>query len=104
MSIIRQTIESPLVQGADEEIIYSITTTSWGSSPGSVAVKGYDITGGAYTDVTSTIISGSASVVGDVITLPVVKAMTAGKVYKIEVYFVSGTQKFECYFLIECEL
>jgi hypothetical protein len=103
MSIIRQVIESPLVQGDEEQIVYSIRTTPWGAAPSNVSVKGYDVTGGAYTDVTSTILSGAAAVAGDVITLPVVKSMTQGKVYKIEVYFESGSQKFECYFLVECE-
>ena len=55
--------ESPIVQGEDEIITYDLTTTPWGSSPTNVTVKVYDITDGAETDVTTTIIpTGEASV------------------------------------------
>ena len=104
MSITRQVLESPLVQGVDETIIYSIRTTPWGAGPGSVAVEVYDVTGGDYTDVTSSVVTGSPSVLGDVITLPQIGNLEENKVYKVEVYFEAGSQEFECYFLIEGEL
>jgi len=103
MSVIRQVVESPLVQGVDENIIYSIRTTQWGSSPSNVDVKVYDITAGDYTDVTTTVVTGVAGVVGDVITLPKIGSLTAVRVYKVEVYFESGSQDFECYLIIQAE-
>ena len=90
-------------QGNDEAIIYSVTTTSWGSNPTSVVVKAYDVTGGIRTDVTDTVLSGSASTVGDVITLPAVTGLTAGKGYRIEVKFTSGGNTFEPYIEIIAE-
>jgi len=80
--------ESPIWVGADETVTHSLTTTPWGSSPTGVAVKLYDNTG---TDVSSTKLSGSASVNGDVITLPAITGLTAGAEYRLEVKFtVSG--------------
>lgn len=90
-------------QGNDEQIIYSITTTSWGSTPTSVSYKVYDVTGGDRSDVTSTTMTGSATVVGDIITLPALKSLTASKTYRVEVTFTSGGNVFEPYFIVNSE-
>jgi hypothetical protein len=95
----RQTIERNLVQGADEQIIWSLTTTPWGSSPTSVTVVAKDIDDD-YNPVSDTVLSGSASVSGDVITLPTLKSLTAGKRYRIEVKFTVDGQILEAWFLI----
>ena len=47
---IRKVKESPLVQGVDERIAYTLTTTPWGSSPSSPSVVVKDEDG---TDVTA---------------------------------------------------
>ena len=101
----RETQETDIKQGEDESLVYTITTTPWGSSPTGIAVKGYEIAqNGQRTDVTSTIMpTGSASAAGDVITLPAITALTAGKNYRIEVKFTSGSNTFEPYFMIEAE-
>jgi hypothetical protein len=103
MSEIREAAESPLVQGVDEQIIYTLTTTAWGSSPGTITVAAFDVTGGGETDVSATVLSGTASAVGDVITLKKLKSLTAGKVYRVEVKFTCGSNVFECYFIVEAE-
>ena len=90
-------------QGNDESIVYTLTTTSWGSSPTSVEVKAYDITGGNRTDVSDTVLTGSASTADDVITLPAVGGLTANHMYRIEVKFTSGGNVYEPYFEIEAE-
>ncbi len=90
-------------QGTDEQIIYSITTTSWGSTPTSVTYKVYDVTGGSRTDATITTMTGDATVSGDVITLPALKGLTVNKVYRVEVKFTSGSNIFEPYFVINAE-
>ena len=96
--------ESPIVQGEDEIITYDLTTTPWGSSPTNVTVKVYDITDGAETDVTTTIIpTGEASVSGDVITLPPLRAMTVGHRYRAEIKFTAGGNTLEAYCIIEAE-
>ena len=98
----REIVEGKLYQGVDEQIIYSLTTTPWGSSPASVSVKAYDASDG-YADVTATVLSGSVSVAGDIITLPKVKSLTLGHLYRIEVQFtVTGSATpFEAYVQIE---
>ncbi len=91
----REVKESPLAQGADEQIAYSLTTTPWGSSPSSVSVKIYNLATGV--DLTTTNLSGSASAAGDVITTPLVTALVAGVSYKLEIKFTSGTSIFEAF-------
>lgn len=103
MTISREVKESKLLQGADEKIAYQLTTTPWGSTPTSVAVKCYDITTGARTDVTSANLSGSASVNGDIITCPVLQSLTAGNWYRLEIQFVSGGNTWEAYAVIQAE-
>lgn len=99
----RAVIEGRLFQGADEQIAYTLTTTPWGSSPSGVAVKAFDVTDGAKTDVTATVLSGAASVSGDVITLPRLVDLTARHVYRLEVQFTSGGNVFEAYAVVEAE-
>lgn len=91
-----------LLQGVDEEILYTITTTNWGSSPTSVAVVAKDISN-SNADVSSTVLSGSSSVSGDVITTPVVKSLTVDHRYRIEVKFTAGGSVWEAYFLLDAE-
>jgi hypothetical protein len=98
---IREAIQSPLVQGVDEQISYTLTTTPWGSSPGSLAVV---VKNEAGTDVTSTVMpSGSPTAVGDVITLPALKSLTAGTTYRVEVRFTCGGNVFEAFFRVTAE-
>jgi hypothetical protein len=88
MTIQRKIIESPLKQGMDEQIVYTLTTTPWGSSPSNVTVVLKDSDG---TDVSGTKLSGSVSVNGDVITTPKVIGLAAGEKYRLEIKFtVSG--------------
>lgn len=87
-------------QGEDEEIYYSITTTNWGSSPTDVGVVVKDEDG---TDVSAGVTSGSASVAGDVITLPKIKSLTADTLYRVEISFTASGNVFEAFFLIQAE-
>lgn len=103
MAVSREVKESPLRQGADEQIAYTLTTTPWGSTPSAVAVAAYDITTNARTDVTTTVLSGSASVASDIITTPVVKSLTAGSVYRVEVKFTCSGNIFEAFFIVNAE-
>jgi hypothetical protein len=103
----REILEGEQEQGAEEEITYTLTVpASWGVPTGTPTVKGYsyDASTGLYTDVSSTIFPvGSASVVGQVITLPECKAMTADVKYRIEVKFncTSGDVK-EAFAWVSC--
>jgi hypothetical protein len=62
-------------------------------------VKAYDESEG-LDDVTSTVLSGSASVAGDVITLPTVKSLTEGHRYRIEVKFTVSGSVMEAFFIV----
>ena len=99
----RQAVERDLVQGEDEEIKYSITTTPWGDSPTSITVVAKEVTGDDWDVVTGDVLSGSASVSGDVITLPTLKDLTKGNIYRIEIKFTVNGNILECYFDIKAE-
>lgn len=104
MSVSRQVQQGRQLQGADERIAYTITTTPWGTSPSSVSVKCFDVTNGARTDVTSTVFpSNSPSVSGDVITLSLLRDLTVDHDYRVEVQFTSDGNLFEPYFLVDCD-
>lgn len=99
MTVRRLVIESPVEQGIDEAITYTLTTTPWGSSPAAVTVVAKDITQ-AYLDVSATVLSGAAAVLNDVITLPVLSALTVDHQYRIEVKFNAGGQTWEAYCIV----
>lgn len=101
--ISREVKEGVQLQGKDEIIAYTLTTTPWGSSPASVVVTLWDITSATWTDVTSAMLSGAASVQGDVITTPLVTGLTAGNIYRLEVKFATGGNTLEAYAVIQAE-
>jgi hypothetical protein len=103
MTINRQVKEGTLKQGVDEQVYYKLTTTDWGSTPTSVVVTLFERASGVWTERTSTMLSGSASVTGDVITSPKVAGLTEGLVYRLEFKFTVSGNIFEPYALIECE-
>ena len=103
MAVSRKVKESPLYQGADEQIIYTLTTTPWGSTPTSQTMVVKDVSAD-LADVTATVTTGSMSVSGDVITLSTIKSLTAGSKYRVEVKFTAGGSIWEPYFIIEAEL
>ena len=92
MSENREFKESPFYQGTDEQISYLITVpTSWGTATlGSLVITLYEDPDDTNTDVTDTKTSGSASASGQVITTKLVKSLTAGKKYRLEVKFTSS--------------
>jgi len=99
----REVIEGLLLQGADEQIAYTITTTPWASTPTVTGVVAFDITDGKWIDVSATVLSGVASVLGDVITCPILKSLSEGRMYRIEVKFTASGNTFEPYFVVKGE-
>lgn len=87
MSVTREVKEGRQKQGIREAIAHTVDTTPWGGTPSSVTVKAWDITAGARTEVTSTVLTGTAVVVGSVITLPKLGSLTLGKLYRVECDF-----------------
>ena len=92
MSYKREFKESPFYQGADEQIAYVLTVpTSWGTSNlTSLTSVLYEDPDDTNTDVTATKISGSTTASGQVITTGLVKSLTAGTKYRLEVKFTSS--------------
>lgn len=105
MTAKREIKEGLQFQGVDETIVYTLTTTPWGSSPGTLSAKVYSIaSSGTRTDVTATVMpSGSPSAVGDVISLPALTALTNGVLYRVEVKFTCSGNVFEPYAYIKGE-
>lgn len=99
----REIRESPVEQGSDESITYSLTTTPWGGSPSNASVKVYEMEyNGALTDVTATVCNGTASIVGDKIILPAIDSLEVGKTYRVEVLWTKGASQLEAWGLIYC--
>lgn len=95
---VREIKESPWEQGTEEQRSYSLTTTPWGSTPSSVAVKLYQLPD--LTDVSATYLSGATSVTDDVITTPIVASLVAGVTYRMEIKFTVAGRVEEAYGLI----
>ena len=100
---IRKIKEGLQYQGADETIVYTLTTTPWGTSPSSTSAKIYEVTVHTFTDKTSTNMTGSTSVTGDVITLPAIASLVDGTLYRVEVQFTCSGNIFEAYADLQAE-
>jgi len=93
--------EGTVYQRPNERIAYKLTTTNFESSPATPVVTAFDQD--IATDVTTTVFpSNSPSAVADVITLDLLRALTAGHSYKICVKFTVGTNIHEPYFIVKC--
>lgn len=101
MSSTREVREGTQPQGIDERIAYRLDVTNWGDAPASVVVVVKDRAG---TDVTSTVMTGSASVEANIITLPVLHSLTAGVLYRVEVKFTIEGNQLEAYFFVKAEV
>ena len=100
MANLREISEGLQCQGVNEEIVYGITSTPWGSSPTSITAVLRDPD---FEDVSASMLSGSPSASGDVITTPKVLNLIAGELYRLEINFSSGGQKFEFFIEILAE-
>ena len=103
MATNREIKESPLAQGVDETIVYTLTTTPWASTPTSPSAKIYSVIDDEYVDVTSTNMSGSASATGDVITLPAIGSLVVNTTYRMEIQFTVSGSTFEPFAIIQAE-
>lgn len=96
---VREVAEGKQVQGIGETVSWQITTTPVGSSPTSPSVIVLDESAG-LADVTSTVASGSASALGDVITCPPISGLTLNHTYRVNVTFAMGGNILVHYFRI----
>ena len=103
MSNLREIKEGLQYIGEDETIVYTLTTTPWGSSPGAASAKIFEVDGDTLTDRTSTLMTGSCSTSGDIITLPSIASCTSGNDYRVEVLFTISGNTFEAFAELKCE-
>ncbi len=91
-------------QSPDEGIYYGIDSTNWGALPTNVTVVVKDITDPyTITTVTDTVLSDSASVDGNIITLPKLSTLTARRRYRMEIKFTdSSANTWECWLEVVC--
>ena len=101
MAQTREVTEGIQYQGEDEKVVYTVTTTPWGSDPSAPVAVLKDPDG---EDVSATNLTGAATVSGDIITSPLVHSLTAGELYRMEVLFVTGGRTLECFFDIMAQV
>jgi hypothetical protein len=99
----REVEQSPVKQGVDEKISYVFDWEILGT-PTTPVVKLYDITDGGYTDVTSTNLLGSPSIVEHLVLTPKVKALKDKKHYSLECMADINGNTLESFCHIICEL
>jgi hypothetical protein len=97
----REASNSPQWQGVDEELPYSFDFSNEGT-PTSPSVKLWDLA--SNEDVSSTMLSGDASVAGDVVTTPLVKGLTVGRQYKLVAQGTIGGKKYSYFLIINAEV
>ena len=101
--VTREVVEGTQYQGTDEQVYYKITTTPWGSTPTATGASAFSYSDSAWTNVSSTVLSGSTSVSGDIITLPKMYTLTEGTLYRVEVTFTTSSNVYEAYFFVQAE-
>jgi hypothetical protein len=89
---------SPERQRPDERVAYQVTIDTSYPTPSSPVCTLWDLSDN--TNVTSTKLSGSAAINGQVFTSPLVIALIAGRPYRLEFQFVSGGNTYEPYLKI----
>lgn len=87
--------------GITEEPTFRLTTTPWGGAPTSpsLQVYEYDADTGEYTEVTNTVLTGTASVSGERITWPKFTPPddSIGKKYRFDQHFTVGGSPLTAY-------
>lgn len=100
MSFKRKFKQSPMPQGVEEQVAYDLTTTPWGGTPTNPTV----VVKQNGRDVTAEVTDGSTSILGDVITTPLIKNLSADKTYRLEIKFAISGNLFEAWGEIEADV
>jgi hypothetical protein len=103
MSNIREIKEGLQYIGEDETIVFTLTTTPWGSDPSAATAKIYEVVGDTLSNVTTACMAGGTTTSGDVITLPAISGCTAGTDYRVEILFVCAGNTFEAFAELKAE-
>ena len=95
MSSKREFKESPIEQGEDETIAYTVDTTNWGGTPASPACTLKILRGSVYYDVSDTNLSGDPTVAENYIVTSEVTALTRNKEYRLEILWTTPENNVE---------
>jgi len=87
-------ISGAKTQRIGESVAYQFYTTPWGSTPTSLTVEVWDVTSSPEEDVTATVLLGSASADGDLVTCPNLYNLSENHRYRLDVYFDAGENTF----------
>jgi|GEM_PF-1798632 len=94
VTTVRKIPGSPFPIGEGEQLPITLDTAKWAAAPASPVVTLADITTGTEVDVSATNLSGSATVNGSVITLPLITNCTRDRQYLLRVRFTGGGATF----------
>jgi len=83
--------ESPIYLGRNDKVQFTLDTTLWGGAPASPVCTLWDITTGE-TDVSGTKLSGAPSVLGAVLTTPLVQLLLTDSTYLLEIKWTKGSE------------
>ena len=101
MPVTRQVSEGRQELGSNEEKVWGIDVTNWGSSPSSPDMVVWDLSD-ENEDVSADVLSGSMTVDGNVVYLKKIASLTAGSNYRAWVKFTVGSDVLEAYLDIIC--
>lgn len=98
--------QTPWSQGSQESIAYKIDFTKW--NPNSTPItnqntKLIDVTNG-YVDVSLTKLTGATSILGNIVTTPLVHALVADVQYRLNVYIDVDGNTLEAWGIIVGEI
>lgn len=96
----REFFNSPVRQGTTEKRGYRCKTLE-GMTPTSVVITVWNETDNV--DATGTTTEGASTVAANIITTKLIKALAAGKVYRVNVEWTSGSEIVNRYFRVEGE-
>jgi len=98
----REVVEGPQAQGTDEQIVWTLDISNWGTDPTNISVVVKDSDGD---DVTSTVTTGlPLAASSTLINTPRILNLTINEQYRVEVKFTIGTgQVLEAFFILVCE-
>jgi hypothetical protein len=85
--------QSPVYVSIADVLVFSTDTEDYGGSPTVSSVVAKNLTTGQT--VTSSIVSGSATIDGDVITWPSVSGFLKGYLYAVEITFICGSNTYK---------
>jgi hypothetical protein len=103
MASVREIVEGVQEQGEAEEIVYTFDAANIvGGAPSTPSVVVLD-EDNDFEDVTADTTTGTASVMGTVITSPTIHSLTAEHTYRVEISFTIGGQQVVHYMRIDCK-